>query len=159
MAHNPNVLDNLKSLADRPTKEKKKIARLGGIASAKARAKLKSQREIAMMMLATPSGGTNKAILEKFNIFGEDATLNAELTYKLIEECKKGKEWAFNMLFSMTGQKDSEIIIEKQQQEIEKLKLECEKLRQETNTGSDSYEDLTPLAEKLGFVAIKEDDK
>lgn len=158
MANNPNVLDNLTSFNKMTDKEKKKIARSGGIASGIAKRRMKTQREIAMMMLSTPSGGSNKMVLEKFNIFGEDATLNAELTYKLIEECKKGKEWAFNMLFGLTGQKDSEIIIEKQKQEIEKLKLECEKLKQEMNMGADTYEDLTPLAEKLGFVAIKDGD-
>lgn len=110
---------NLKSLADRTTSEKRKIAKKGGKASGEARRKKKDLR-LAL-----------EALLEKEfeDKKGNKLTGTEAITAKLFEKAMKGDVRAFETLRDTVGQKpvDKVMIAEVDQQvidEVERMVLE-----------------------------------
>ena len=116
--------ENLIPLTKRTQREKKRIASMGGQASAKKKKERKTWREIANAMLSTKVNEHNQAILSKFGL--EDADYNCYILYKLLEKAQTGDLGAITELKNITGNKEAEninlngnVAITQKQKEIE----------------------------------------
>lgn len=145
--------ENLIPVTARTKSEARQISINGGKRSGEVRRQRKEQREQLEMLLSLPLKSIKaKQQLIDIGIKEEDANNQMAMNVamlNLILKGGKGAVQAYNSFISQIDDKDKELKIKRQEAEIEKLKLECEKLRQETNTDSNTYEDLTPLAELL----------
>lgn len=99
-------LENLKSLRDRPLEERKKIARLGGIASGEAKRKKSSFKEIAQSILSMrPSRATIEKFKTKFpDLNFEEITVKALMVAGLADKAISGDSAAFNAIKGVVGE-------------------------------------------------------
>lgn len=103
-------IDNLVSLADRTTEEQRRIAIMGGKASAESRRKKKHLREVVQAMLAHEM--TDDQISEVLgtaeNLLDGDKSVSAVLTARLIQEAAQGNVKAYETLRDTGGYKPRE---------------------------------------------------
>lgn len=104
---NKNPNKNFIPQNERPEKERKKIASMGGKASGAARRKARAWKEIANIMLSTKASDKNKELLKKYNINDEDADINSMIVYNLITQALKGDLNAIRELKEITGNKEA----------------------------------------------------
>lgn len=149
---------NLIPNSQRSPSELKAMTSKGGKKSGEARRRkkqLKEQLEMLMSLPANPKATKQVATLLGIEEKDIDNQMVANVAmFKLILSGGKGCVQAYNTFIDIMGLKDQdekELRIKRQEAEIERLSLECERLRKEMNMGADSYEDLTPLAEKLNW--------
>lgn len=88
-----NNEENLVSLADRTTEEQRKIARMGGIASGKARAEKRMLKDLLEEALSKGTETNNEYI---------------NITLALINEANKGNVKAYEVIRDTLGQKPIE---------------------------------------------------
>ena len=134
--------DNLKPLQNRTTEEQQKIAKMGGIASGKARrakSDLRKAMQIAMETTWTDKKG-NKRTGEEIAIAGIIANLSDP----------SGRNWgkAFEMMAMLTGQNMTKDQIAKIKADVALLKAKTKAIEQNGGSMAD-IEDLTPLADML----------
>ena len=85
--------ENLVSLADRTTDEKREIGKMGGIASGKARRQKKILKECLEILLA-----------EEFDVDGEKMDGATGICFKLMQEALKGNIKAFLAIRDTVGE-------------------------------------------------------
>lgn len=85
--------ENLVSLADRTTDEKREIGKMGGIASGKARRQKKALKECLEVLLA-----------EEFDVDGEKMDGATGICFKLMQEALKGNIKAFTAIRDTIGE-------------------------------------------------------
>lgn len=148
--------DKLDNLTPRKltSEEAKKLGSKGGKASVEARRRKKTQREQLELLLSLPLK-SQKAFsqIEQMGVNPEDIdnqmAMNVAL-FNVIMKGGKGSVQAYNTITEILGDTDKyKLQLEKMRQENEKLKLEQEKLKRDLGNGSESFEDLTPLADLI----------
>ena len=110
MANKSPKQENLKMFNTLTAEELKKITSKAGKKSAEKRREKKAWRDIANIMLSTPTSDKNKELLAKYNIVGEDADINAMIIYNLTSQALKGDLNAIRELKEITGNKAAEEI-------------------------------------------------
>ena len=110
MANKSPKQENLKKFDTLPAEELKKITSKAGKKSGEKRREKKAWRDIANIMLSTPTSDKNKELLAKYNIVGEDADINAMIIYNLTSQALKGDLNAIRELKEITGNKAAEEI-------------------------------------------------
>ena len=155
MAKSENSLKNLKKFDSSQSREQAKMnGSKGGKASQEARRKRKTQREQLDLLLSLPLKSP-KAVeqIKKMGIDDEDIdnqmAMNVAL-FNVVLKGGKGSVQAYNTITEILGDLDKyKLQVKKANEEIAKLKLEQEKLKRDLGNGSDSFEDLTPLADLI----------
>lgn len=155
MAKSENSLKNLKKFDSNQSREQAKMnGSKGGKASQEARRKRKTQREQLDLLLSLPLKSPKAfSQIEQMGVNPEDIdnqmAMNVAL-FNVIMKGGKGSVQAYNTITEILGDTDKyKLQLEKMRQENEKLKLEQEKLKRDLGNGSDSFEDLTPLADLI----------
>lgn len=110
MANKSPRQENLKKFNTLPAEKLKEITSKAGKKSAEKRKEKKAWKEIANIMLSTPTSDKNKELLAKYNIVGEDADINAMIIYNLTTQALKGDLNAIRELKEITGNKAAEEI-------------------------------------------------
>ena len=96
---------NLISLADRPQRERKEIARKGAIATNKKKAEQKTYREMAKAMLSATI--TDENILNELKAYGLSETdVKAYTLLGMIKASGNGSHNAFDRLMELIGEKE-----------------------------------------------------
>lgn len=123
MANEQNLIKN----SERTPKERKEIARKGGIASGVAKRKKKEFKKIIEQALNTdiPNEQTQK-VLEKL---GFDTNFQSAIALKLVESATKGDMRAVSIIHDMTNKKDN-LDRKEQRERIKRLELENQRLRE-----------------------------
>lgn len=155
MAKSENSLKNLKKFDSSQSREQAKMnGSKGGKASQEARRKRKTQREQIELLLSLPLK-SQKAFsqIEQMGVNPEDIdnqmAMNVAL-FNVVLKGGKGSVQAYNTITEILGDLDKyKLQIKKANEEISKLKLEQEKLKRDLGNGSESFEDLTPLADLI----------
>lgn len=152
MARTEKQIANLIPIKTLTKEQAKKRGAAGGKASAEAKKKRKTLVDTLKTFLDMQAVGGNLRELEKYGFEDDNTTNQVYFAVSVFKNGCNGNTKAMEMIAEIIdGDKKKELEIERQKQEIERLTLECEKLRREMNVGADSYEDLTPLAEKLNW--------
>lgn len=145
---------NLIPNSQRSPSELKAMTSKGGKRSGEVRRQRKTQREQLQLLLSLPLKNP-KAVEQIKNLGIEDNEINNQMAmnvamFNLILKGGKGAVQAYNSINDLIGDNaKKELELEKAREEISKLKLEQEKLKRDLGNGSDSFEDLTPLAELI----------
>ena len=155
MAKSENSLKNLKKFDSTQDREQAKInGKKGGKACQEARRRKKTQREQLELLLSLPLK-SQKAFsqIESMGVNPDEIdnqmAMNVAL-FNVIMKGGKGSVQAYNTITEILGDTDKyQLQLEKMRQENEMLKLEQEKLKRDLGNGSDSFEDLTVLADLL----------
>lgn len=139
----------LNNLRTPTTEQAREIGRKGGIASAESKKKKKNLQNDFMALLEMGLVGKSKQQLLALGFDDSNADNYHFWLASLYKNSCKGNQKATDILFNLVDSDKKELELEKAKQEVLKLQLECEKLRNELNVGENAYEDLTPLAELL----------
>lgn len=151
----PNQLANLRVPTSKQAREN---GSKGGKASVEAKRQRKTQKQQLELLLSLPlkNSKAKQQILElglEENEINNQMAMNVAL-FNMIMKGGKGAVMAYNSIVDIVGDKDSEkkdLEIQRLREEVNKLKLEQKKIEKDIGGGNDSFEDLTPLAEKLGL--------
>ena len=106
-----NNEENLVSLADRTTEERRAIATKAGIASGKARREKRDRKQMASDMLELMMQGAGVEKIKKF--FGIDGEINAYQTMFLscvMKAMQKGDANALEKLLKIAGEQFTELL-------------------------------------------------
>lgn len=142
--------DNLNPIKTLSKEEAKARGSKGGKASVIARREKKTLAETLSKFLQMQPTGKSKTHLEQLGLQDNEITNQALFAISVFKNGCSGNNKAMEMIAEIIdGNKKKDLEIERQKQEIERLKLEQEKLRRELGQGTDTYEDLTPLAELI----------
>lgn len=142
--------ENLKPYNKLTEKEQRELVVKGGKASGKAR-KEKAELKKLFMQYAQmrPTDKEKKKLLEMGYNESELTNLTSYVV-SLFQNGRKGNPKALELSYDILIENNKkELELEKAKQEIERLKLEQEKLKRDLGNGSESFEDLTPLADLI----------
>lgn len=147
MARTEKQLANLRV----PTsKEAREIGAKGGKKSVENRKKKKLLDEIIKRILDLQPDDKDRDKLEQMGLQDKEVNNATFFAYSLFKNGCSGNNKAMELVAEvLNGNDKKELELEKAQQEIERLKLEQEKLKRDLGNGSDSFEDLTPLADLI----------
>ena len=107
-----NNEENLVSLADRTTEERREIATKAGVASGKARREKRDRKQIASELLdLTVSGAGIDKIKKFFNLKGKELTAyDAMLLSCMMKARQKGDANALEKLLKIAGEQFTELL-------------------------------------------------
>lgn len=132
------------------SKRAREIGSKGGKQSAENKKKKKLLDEIIKRILDLQPEQEDKDRLEQMGLHEEEVNNATFFAYSLFKNGCGGNNKAMDIVAEvLNGNDKKELELEKARQEIERLKLEQEKLKRDLGNGSDSFEDLTPLAELI----------
>ena len=141
---------NLIPTNKRSKKEVRENASKGGKRSGEVR-KQKAELKKLFMQYAQmrPTEKDKKKLLEMGYEESELTNLTSYVV-DLFKNGRKGNPKALELSYDILIENNKkELELEKAKQEIKRLKLEQEKLKRDLGNGSESYEDLTPLADLI----------
>lgn len=103
------MADNLIPQSERTKEEQKVIARMGGIASGKARREKKAMRETLEALLSMPMKGGKAADVESIKNFaelkGKNITVQDAMVIAMLQKAMKGNVTAAEWIRDTAGQK------------------------------------------------------
>lgn len=140
---------NLKPRKTLSKEEAKTLGSKGGKNSVKSRQEKKELKTLLQEILKMQPTDKEKKDLEKKGFSG-DVTNKTLFAVSLFDNGLLGHNKAIDILLeAIDGNEKKDLEIERLKAEKEKAELECEKLKRDLGNGSDSFEDLTPLADLI----------
>ena len=102
-----NKIETLVPLNTRTAEDKKRIAKMGGLASAKSRRERKTMKETLEYLIDLPCTDEQiKQFLSENNIVDEEQTIATALAFMLIKRClESGDVKAFELIRDTIGEK------------------------------------------------------
>ena len=140
---------NLKPIKTLSKEEAKIRGSKGGKNSVKSRQEKKELKTLLQEILKMQPTDKKKEELEEKGFSG-NITNKTLFAVSLFDNGLLGHNKAIDILLeAIDGNEKKDLEIERLRAEKEKAELECEKLKRDLGNGSDSFEDLTPLADLI----------
>lgn len=140
---------NLKPRKTLSKDEAKTLGSKGGKNSVKSRQEKKELKTLLQEILKMQPTDKKKKYLEEKGFSG-NITNKTLFAVSLFDNGLLGHNKAIDILLeAIDGNEKKDLEIERLKAERDKAELECEKLKRDLGNGSDSFEDLTPLADLI----------
>ena len=134
----------------RSKKEVRENASKGGKKSGEVRKQKAELKKLFMQYAQMRPTDKEKKKLGEMGYDENEVTNLTHFVVSLFKNGEKGNPKALELSYDILIENNKkELELEKAKQEIERLKLEQEKLKRDLGNGSDSFEDLTPLADLI----------
>lgn len=134
----------------RSKKEVRENASKGGKKSGEVRKQKAELKKLFMQYAQMRPTEKDKKKLIEMGYDDSELTNLTSYVVDLFKNGRKGNPKALELSYDILIENNKkELELEKAKQEIERLKLEQEKLKRDLGNGSESFEDLTPLAELI----------
>ena len=140
---------NLKPRKTLSKEEAKTLGSKGGKNSVKSRQEKKELKTLLQEILKMQPSDKKKEELEEKGFSG-DITNKTLFAVSLFDNGLLGHNKAIEILLdAIDGNEKKDLEIARLKAEKDKAELECEKLKRDLGNGSESFEDLTPLADLI----------
>ena len=134
----------------RSKKEVRENASKGGKKSGEVRKQKAELKKLFMQYAQMRPTDKDKKKLGEMGYDENEVTNLTHFVVSLFKNGEKGNPKALELSYDILIENNKkELELEKAKQEIERIKLEQEKLKRDLGNGSDSFEDLTPLADLI----------
>lgn len=142
--------ENLIPTNKRSKEEARELGAKGGKKSGEVRKQKAELKKLFMQYAQMRPTDKEKKKLGEMGYDENEVTNLTHFVVNLFKNGEKGNPKALELSYDILIENNKkELELEKAKQEIERLKLEQEKLKRDLGNGSDSFEDLTPLAELI----------
>jgi hypothetical protein len=141
---------NLIPTNKRSKKEARELGAKGGKRSGEVRKQKAELKKLFMQYAQMRPTDKDKKKLIEMGYEENELTNLTSYVVDLFKNGRKGNPKALELSYDILIENNKkELELEKAKQEIERLKLEQEKLKRDLGNGSESFEDLTPLADLI----------